>query len=328
MKVDVDIIILTYNGIGLIKDCVESLLNQSVTPNNIIIVDNGSNDGTSDFISKNFPNINLLKIENNIGIPRAFNKAIRLCNSKYVAWLNNDITLDKNWLKETAYFIKDRPNVASCDSLVLYDDDRSIVWSMGAAYNIMGSAKFINQGLTIGDIDQTTCKKIIATVGCAAIYRRSIFDSIGELDESFFLGFEDVDWSLRATIAGYQNYNIPSAIVYHKVSQTVVIGSEQYVRCGQRNVTATFIKNMPRGLIFIFTPMHILYQILAFIYYITKGRGWSFVQAKKDNLRLFSEYLRKRREVQSNKSISIVQFLKLLSFNTVSNKFKMQRGKK
>ena len=312
--VNVDIVILTYNGIELLKDCLKSIDKQTVAPKNIIVVDDGSNDGTSDYIFNKHPLIKLIKIKTNEGIPKGFNKALKKCEADYVAWLNNDTILESNWLKEMFSFISERPNVASCDSLIMYNDNRDIIWSMGGEYTIFGSCRFKNKGKNVNNLKKLINKESIITVGCAAIYRRSVFEDIGVLDESFFLGFEDVDWSLRATLAGYKNYNVVSAIVYHKVSQTVIIGSEKYVRCGQRNVTATFLKNIPTPLIFLLTPLHIIYQICAFLYYLRKKRGYSWFEAKLDNLKMYSYYMDNRHYIQKKKKINFLKFLNFLVF--------------
>ena len=312
--VNVDIVILTYNGIELLKDCLKSIDKQTVAPKNIIVVDDGSNDGTSDYILNKHPLIKLIKIKGNEGIPKGFNKALKKCEADYVAWLNNDTILESNWLKEMFSFISERPNAASCDSLIMYNDKRDIIWSMGGEYTIFGSCRFKNKGKNVNNLKKLINKESIITVGCAAIYRRSVFEDIGVLDESFFLGFEDVDWSLRAILAGYKNYNVVSAIVYHKVSQTVVIGSEKYVRCGQRNVTATFLKNIPTPLIFLLTPLHIFYQICAFFYYLRKKRGYSWFEAKLDNLKMYSYYMENRHNIQKKKKINFLKFLNFLVF--------------
>lgn len=314
MKVNVDIIILSFNGILLLKECLNSIRKQSILPNKIIVVDNGSTDQTSNLIPKEFPEVEMIKIKNNLGIPKAFNVALDACKSEYVAWLNNDVTLDSLWLEKMYYFIKKRPEVASCDSMVMYSDNKEIIWSMGGTYTVWGSCRFKNQGKNINEVINLKNEENSITVGCAAIYRKSVFVDIGVLDESFFLGFEDVDWSLRALLAGYKNYNVSSALAYHKVSQTIIIGSEQYVRCGQRNVTAVFIKNTPKILLFLMSPFHLFYQLCAFLYYSSKRRGYSWLKGKLDNLKLYSNYKRDRKIIQSNKKISNFDFFKYLKF--------------
>ena len=150
----------------------------------------------------------------------------------------------------------------------MYDGNKEIIWSMGRVYTVWGSCRFKNQGKKINEIVNLKHEENSITVGCAAIYRKSVFTDIGVLDESFFLGFEDVDWSLRALLAGYKNYNVPSALAYHKVSKTIILGSEQYVRCGQRNVTAVFIKYSKNIPIFNVPLSFILSVLCIFILFI------------------------------------------------------------
>jgi len=322
-QVDVDIIILTYDGLDLIRDCLLSVYAQSVKPKSIIVVDNGSSDGTTDYIQANYPDINLLIIDKNVGLPKAFNRALSLCSAEYVAWLNNDIILKEDWLENISSIIMQDEKLASCDSLVMYDNDRDTAWSQGASYNLLGAARFRGQGEKLSSIEMSKCSEVIATVGCAAIYKRQIFAEIGGLDETYFLGFEDVDWSLRASLMGYKHLNVSAAVVFHKVSQTVSIGSVQYVRNGQRNVTATFIKNTPFPLLLFLLPLHVSYQFLAFLFYLSKGRGVAWIMAKKDNIVLLKYYLQERSKLQRGRVISTLSYLRLISFNIGNDKIKL-----
>ncbi len=324
MKTRVDVVILTYDGLELVDECLSSLLKQSVKPAKIIVVDNGSKDGTLEFINDKYPIVELVHLPVNVGIPAAFNKGLSRCDSEYVAWLNNDTILERDWLCHIYEVISSDAAIASCDSLVLYNDERTKIWSMGASYSVSGAAGLIAEGDDTSQVDIISNKVVIATVGCAAIYRKSLFDELGQLDDTFFLGFEDVDWSLRATLAGYTNYNVPSAVVYHKVSQTVEIGSAQYVRNGQRNVTATFFVNMPKLLLILFLPFHLLYQMTAFLYYLYHLRGYTWLMAKVDNIKRIKSYIIKRKQVQNYKKISIIRFYKLLSWSLLGSKFKLR----
>ena len=109
MKANVVIVILSLNGIQLLKECLNSIKRQTILPNKIIVLDNGSTDQTSELIQRSFE-IEMIKIKNNLGIPKAFNIALNRCNSDYIAWLNNDVTLDSFWLEEMYSFIK-RPKL-------------------------------------------------------------------------------------------------------------------------------------------------------------------------------------------------------------------------
>ena len=321
-EVSVDVVILSYDGYELLIECLESVFSQTVRPAAVIVVDNGSCDPRVSLVANIFPSVQVVRVEVNRGISYGFNIAVEQCRSKYIAWLNNDVVIEPSWLEIMSKSIDAQANVASCDSLVVYDADPDLVWSAGAGYSWMGSANFLEQGKHKSVI-QPSLKPIIASVGCAAIYRRELFETHGLLDDTFFLGFEDLDWGLRLTLAGYLHFNVPPAVASHKVSQTVLVGSAQYVRHGQRNVSATFLKVNPLPLLLLFMIPHFFYILASGVYYFSRGRGRSFVQGKFDVIVSIPQILRARRLIQNQKSISPTDFIKKLEIFPVNSKMRL-----
>ena len=135
----VSVVIPNYNGEKYIKKCLDSLLNQSLEPDEIIIVDNKSTDGSLELINSEFRDkVYIIYLEKNTGFSVAVNEGIRASNSEFVALLNNDTELDKDWLKELYAVIQKDSSIFSCCSKMIRYDNRSIIDDAGDEYSILG----------------------------------------------------------------------------------------------------------------------------------------------------------------------------------------------
>ena len=137
----------------------------------------------------------------------------------------------------------------------------------------------------------------------AALYRTSMLNDIGLFDEGFFLLYEDVDLSFRAQLKGYKCLYVPEAIVYHKGSSSIVHDSPTSVYYSHRNLEWVYIQNMPFRLIIKSIIPHLIYDFVAFVYFVVRGRGNDYVRAKRDALIGLRRALQKRREVQRGKVV-------------------------
>ena len=137
----------------------------------------------------------------------------------------------------------------------------------------------------------------------AALYRTEMFRDIGLFDEDFFILCEDVDLSFRAQLKGYRCRYTPEAVVYHQGSGSIVHDSPLSVYYGHRNLEWVYIKNMPARLICRTIFQHIVYNIVAFSYFLLSGRGKDFLNAKKDALKGLKGALKKRQQIQSGKVV-------------------------
>ena len=145
-------------------------------------------------------------------------------------------------------------------------------------------------------------RKVFGGCGGAVAYRRHMLEEIGFLDTDFFIFFEDVDLSFRAQLRGHQCIFLPQAIVYHRYRATTKKGPAVF--CSQRNIELVYLKNMPMGLIFRSLPQRLMYEVGAAIYFTKSGSGRAFLRGKLDVLRHLPSTLRKRKEIQSRKTVS------------------------
>jgi GT2 family glycosyltransferase len=302
---EVSVIVVNWNGKRLLEGCLASLRCQAFRDFEVILVDNGSADGSVAWVAAHFPEVRIVALDKNHGFCGGNNAGIRVALGEYVVLLNNDTEVESDWLGELVRHIGADRSIGACDSKILYFDQRDTIWSAGGTYTIAGSGEWRAHGQQ--DTEVTVPAEVFTAVACSAIYPRRVLDEIGALDEDFFAGYEDVDWSFRARLRGYRIVNVPSSRVYHKVSATHRYNSPAYVYHGQRNVTAVFIKNMPSPLILKYAVLHLLYAGGSLLYFARVGRLPAFLRAKWDVVRQWRMLWRKRREIQHSRTVPASQ---------------------
>lgn len=321
----VSVVILNWNGKHLLPECLSSLRLQTFPEFEVILVDNGSSDGSVEWVRAEHPEIRVIALATNRGFCGGNNAGIQAALGEYIVLLNNDTEVEADWLGELVRHIRGDRTIGACDSKVLYFDQRDTIWSAGATYTIAGSAEFRGQGRK--DTEYAEPAEVFTAVACSAIYPRRVLDEIGGLDEDFFAGYEDVDWSFRARLRGYRILNVPSSRVYHKVSATHQYNSATYVYHGQRNVTAVFVKNMPGPLLLKYAVLHLLYTGGSLLFFARVGRLSAFLRAKRDALRQWRGLWRKRREIQRFRSVTSSEVDSLLSRDWMGPKLLKFRGR-
>ena len=146
-------------------------------------------------------------------------------------------------------------------------------------------------------------QEVFSACAGAALYRRSMLDDIGLLDEDFFITQEDVDLGFRAQLQGYTCVYVPTAVVRHRLNATLKAYSPQYVYFGHRNLEYVYLKNLPLPLLLLTLPFHLLDMIMAFLFFLCIGRGGDFLRAKRDAARALPALLAKRRVLQKGRTI-------------------------
>ena len=297
----VSVIIVNWNGRKFLAKCLESLLHQAYRRFSIILVDNGSNDGSIDFVIRNYPEVKTIALPKNVGFSVANNIAIKTVKTEYVALLNNDAVAHPLWLQSLIGALESCPEAGFAASKMLYYDNPEIIDRAGDSYTRAGA------GLLRGRAEPASSYNrqewIFGACAAAALYRTRMLRDIGLFDEDFFLLYEDVDLSFRAQLRGYKCLYVPEAIVYHKGSGSIIYDSPTSVYYGHRNLEWVYIKNMPAGLILKTLFPHIIYDMAAFFFFAARGRSKDFIKAKWDALKGLNKVLKKRRQIQDNRKV-------------------------
>jgi GT2 family glycosyltransferase len=239
------VIIVNWNGRHLMKECLDSVLAQDFRDFETIVVDNGSTDGSPDFLKAGYGDrIHLIPLDKNAGFGGGNNRGIEAAKGKWVVFLNNDTQADPGWL-EALHDAADRYpyiTVFACKVLNYYRRDE--IDTMGHLLYPDG----LNRGRgrlekDIGQYDRE--EEVFFPSGCAAAFRKDLLDAIGGFDESFFAYGDDTELGLRARLFGARCLIVPGAIVYHKYSASAGTYSEFKAYHVERNRVWVVLKYFP-----------------------------------------------------------------------------------
>lgn len=307
----VSVIIVNWNGGILLKECLLRLLDQSHAPNQIIVIDNGSTDG-SDMFAEMSNKISLIRIGKNIGFAAANNHAIKLCKSDYIVLLNPDAFAEPDWLENLILAAQQFPNFAAFGSRQLVHDIPGMLDGIGDIYHISGLVwrNGYNRPQTPSDL--LPCE-IFSPCAGAVLYRRDALLDVGEFDEDYFCYVEDVDLGFRLRLLGYKSIYVPEAIVHHVGSASSGGHHSDFsIYHGHRNLVWTFIKNMPIILFLLLLPIHIILNVISILYFARLGKGSVIIRAKLDAIKGISKVWSKRCNIQKNKKASTLDIWNVL----------------
>lgn len=241
----VTIIIPNYNGKKFMKDCMEALEKQADQNFHVILVDNGSTDGSLEFVKEHYPELELIALGSNYGFSRAVNEGIRAAKTPYVILLNNDTKVRPGYVKALVRMMDDHPEAFSVSAKMIQMHDPELIDDAGDQYTVLGWA--FQRGVAHSVKRYRKTARIFSACAGAAIYRRQVFDEIGYFDEKHFAYLEDLDVGYRARIFGWQNLYCPDAQVEHVGSGTSGSKYNAFkVKLAARNNVYLNYKNMPR----------------------------------------------------------------------------------
>lgn len=241
------IIIPHLNGKHHLDDCLGSLRRQTYTDFEIILVDNGSTDGSQGYIREHFPEVTLLELNKNMGFTGACNAGYDASAGDLVVLLNNDTEVNPRWLEALIDAFERVPDAGGVASKMLLFDQRDVLHTAGDYYTVDGLPG--NRGVwqkDTGQYDNETY--VFSACGGAAAYRRQLLEEIGFLDDDFFFSCEDMDLAWRINLAGHKVLYAPDAIVYHKLKASAGLGAASSYYDG-RNFLYIIWKNYPSSLL-------------------------------------------------------------------------------
>ena len=216
---EVSVIIPNFNGIAFLDSVLGSLEGQTLKNFEVILVDNGSADGSCSFVSANYPWVHIIELPDNFGFCRAVNEGIKAAKAPYVLLLNNDTEVKEDFVEQMLLAIRRHKNAFSCAARMVQYHDRDKLDDAGNYYCALGWSFARGKGKNI-DLYQKE-EKIFSACGGAAIYRKKIMEKIGYFDEEHFAYLEDTDIGYRARIYGYENWYVPDAVVYLPLEELI-----------------------------------------------------------------------------------------------------------
>ena len=285
----ISIVIVNWNGVHLLRPCFDALRRQTEQRFGIIVVDNGSTDGSIEWVAEQ-SNVSLIRNGTNRGFAPATNQGIRASTTPFVALLNNDTEADPRWL-ESLLKVMDNPRVGSANGVLLFAGQPDMVQSAGIAIDRAAIAwdRFGGLPRTHPTVQQPA--EIFGATGGAALYRRAMLDKIGLLNERYFAYLEDVELAWRAQKAGWQCHYVPEAIVLHHTSATAGEGSPFKQQLLGRNKVWLVAQHAPLKDL----PLILLYDLMAVGWALVRRRNPHHLLGRVRALRSLPAILRERR---------------------------------
>lgn len=294
----ISLIIVCWNSGRYLQSCLNSISVQQFRDFEIILIDNGSQDGSTIGLEEKYPDLEVRveRLKQNLGFAAGNNLGAHLARGKWLVLLNADAFPEPNWLEELLNASRKYTQITSFSSRQLQMNDPKILDGAGDAYHVSGMAWRIGLGYPAERYGLET-SEIFSPCAAAAMYLRQAFLDVGGFDEDFFSYFEDVDLGFRLQLKGYRCLYIPSAVVYHVGSATFGERSDFAFYHTHRNLIWTFIKNMPSSMLWYYFPAHLALNIVYVIYYSLHGRGRILLKAKWDAMRKLPKIIAKRQKI-------------------------------
>lgn len=282
---EVSVIIPNFNGLAYLEGVLSGLERQSMKNFEVILVDNGSTDGSCAFVASQYSWVHIIELPENFGFSRAVNEGIKAARAPYVLLLNNDTEVEPDFLKEMTEGIQRHKKAFSCQAKMLQFHERDKMDDGGNYYCALGWAFAGGKGKAAEHYDKE--KKIFSSCAGAAIYRKKIFEKIGYFDDEHFAYLEDLDVGYRARIYGYENWYIPGAVVYHVGSGTSGSRYNQFkIRYSSRNNIYMIYKNMPFLQIILNLPFLLVGFGMKILFFCLKGYGREYLAGIKNGFQL------------------------------------------
>lgn len=309
----VTIVIVNWNGERFLERCLAALMAQTVTPHEIILVDNASTDGSLEVVRR-FPSVRLLPQDSNTGFARGNNLAINAAaaDSVWIALLNPDTFPEPRWLEECLLSAQRNPQFNFFGSKLVNASAPLLLDGAGDAYHVSGLVWRTGHGIPASALDEFE-REVFSPCAAAALYRRSALLDVGGFDEDFFCYVEDVDWGFRLRLAGYRCLYVPKSVVHHVGSGTTGGKNSDFsVYHGHRNLVWTFVKDMPGLLFWLLLPLHLVLNLASIIWFVFRGQGRVVLRAKRDALLGLPKMWRKRQQIQKSRIASISDIWRVL----------------
>jgi hypothetical protein len=296
--------VLSYDGRHLLEVILPSLARQRFRDFEVVVVDNGSRDGTPAWLAEHWPQAQVVSLAHNVGVTAALNVCARAGRGELVGLFNNDMELDPECLSELVGALREHPEAGWAGAKLLDFERRDLLDGAGDVFTWAATGGRRGHGeRDLGQYDEP--RAIFGACGGAALYRRSALERVGDFDEDFFAFYEDVDWNLRAQLAGISCRYVPSAIVYHMGSATIGRGLSDFTRYHLwRNTLWIIAKDLPAASLMRHAPHLLLGQLVNLAVAVRDRKLAIWLRVWRDALRGLPGMLRKRRAVQARRRIT------------------------
>lgn len=284
------LLVLNYNAIRFIGDCCASLLRQTYTNREIFLLDNDSHDGSVEYVARHFPHVRIIKNGANLGVGGGFNSGIRVAMEEgfdYIALFNPDIILAATWLEECVVAMQRHPQAGICASLSLEANGKCIDSAGGTIINLPAGVfgGFLG-GVQVADLPAARRNEdfpVFFGLLTAMLVRRQAFERCGFLTESFFMYFEDIDFSWRVLLSGGEIWCAPRAMLHHVGHGTTKsrVIELKILSQTEGNLLATLWRNLGLGSLVWVLPWLVMIRLAGAVLYlfVSPRIAWGKIKA-------------------------------------------------
>ena len=273
----VTVVVPNWNGKEYLKKCLDSLRVQDYDFD-LIVVDNGSTDGSVSMVVTEYLEADLIAFPENTGFCHACNEGMKAADTPYVILLNNDTEVLSGFVENLVRVIEADENIFSVSSRMLQIQDNDKIDDAGDRYTVFGWAYARGKGKT-AELYDKPCS-VFAACGGASIYRKSVLEKIGYLDENHFAYMEDIDLGYRARIYGYENKYEPSAMVIHAGSASSGSRYNEFkTKLAAANNAYMVMKNMPLLQLLINIPFLLVGFVVKWLFFARKKMGILYIKS-------------------------------------------------
>ncbi len=294
--------VVNYNGMSTLPGTIKALRNPPYDQLKIIVLDNKSMDGSREWLQTNYPDIECLCLDSNIGVAGAREVLLNYVDTDYILFLDNDITLEKNTLSELMKVMRSVPRLAICHPEICDPNDDWAFHYNGGWIHYLGA--YISREKATDNRPEYELFDIVS--GAAMLVDRIAALAIGGFDQDYFFNWEDGDFVSRLVLAGYRVSNVPHAVVQH-IGKPRGTSKAYYM---VRNRWFFMLKLYSWKTLILITPALLAFEALSAIFMLFKGEFLVYLRANWDALKALPEILKKRAVFQKNKVVKDRDWLK------------------
>ena len=310
------VVIVTYNSEPHLARCVAHLSRQTYRDFEVIIVDNGSSDGTVGTLGALPAYFRLLRSPENLGFARANNWAARNTQAEWLATLNADAFPEPDWLERLRGAADRHPDALMFGSTQIDFHRPDRLDGAGDLYHATGLVWRSKEGRPVADAAKE--QAAFGPCAAAALYHRDAFLAVGGFDERFFCYCEDIDLAFRLRLAGGRNVQVSDAVVRHVGSASAGRRSDFSVYHGVRNRLWAFVKNMPGPLFWPLLPVHLAASLLLLLRAAGRGTLGPTWRGMTDGLRGLGPIWASRRRIQRRRRASVLEIARALQWSPLA----------
>ena len=296
-------VIVSWNGLRYLPECLGALLPQLPTGAEVVLVDNGSTDGTVAWVQATHPAVRVVELRKNLGFAGGTNAGLRAARGELLLLLNNDAFVEPGFIAELLGVMGRCPEVGAAGAVLTFAHRPEIVASAGIRVRRDGLALDCWPGRVVAELPAAP-QPIMGPSGGAALYRRALLEDVGLMEPGFFNYLEDADLAWRALLRGWRSVVVPGARARHVYSATAGQGSPFKQRLLGRNRIRVLVRCMPGPLLARHLPAILAYDLLAGAYALATRRP-DMVAGRLAALCELPALLRERRSIQARRTAPI-----------------------